>query len=196
MSGHPDFQDIFTAPVPLELRSATPSSSSGGSNSPSLIAPSPSFSTREFYDPNFFATARWSPNVPQLTSSSFPGFPYGSLGASIRRAPYPITLPTPSHAGSEHDPAQHSVDGDGYTIIRYAIPAALVREVVALINKGLPVNKESETAQTYVVPIQAFRVRDAFISVCSIAFIRKQVLTSLFAAGMAFNPPTFLRPDG
>ena len=150
-------------------------------HNPSVVAPNPSFfGPRSAYDhplsPTRSSAAHtpWSPSNP-LSSSSF-SLSYGSPGVPIPQPPYQI-LPAPKASVSRQDPVHPSVEADGYMILRNAISPALVRDLVVFINTGLPVIATSETAQTYAAPIQAYKVRDEFVSVCSFSFMLTKVLT-------------------
>lgn len=183
------FLNTFKVPGPHELRFAGPSSSSGyreqaGAsfpNSPSSIAPSPHLPTRDFPGSPFFTAPRsafprprlspsrsfaaftlGSPSKPLTPSSSF-DLPYGSPGVRLLPPSYDI-LPRPNLPPLQQAPVQASVEADGYTVIPNAISLALIREVVGIIDRGLPVNAESETARSYVLPVQAYLVRDEFVS--------------------------------
>ena len=143
--------------------------------SPSFLV-SPSFLGSRSVLPNLpppprssVAPAPWSPRK-SMTESSPSSLPYGSPGVPIPATPYQ-TLPPPNASPTQRHPFQPSVEADGYQIIRKAIPPALVREVAAFVGKGPPVIARYDTAQLYVTPVEAFRVRDEFVSVCILVLI-------------------------
>lgn len=121
---------------------------------PTLHSPSPS-------------STPYTPGPPaKLTSSSGSfGLPHGIPGIPILPPPYQI-LPTPSASASHDSVLFNSAKVDGYLTIRNAIPVALVREVVKIMGKNLSVKMMLETAQIYSTPIQAYVVRDEFVTVC------------------------------
>ena len=149
-------------------------------HNPSVVANPSFFGPRSTYDHPLSHTRSsaahtpWSPSNPLSSSSS--SLSYGSPGVPIPQPPYQI-LPAPKASASRQDPVHPSVEADGYMILRNAISPALVRDLVVFINTGLPVIAKSETAQTYAAPIQAYKVRDEFVLVCSIGFILTKVLT-------------------
>ncbi|CAD6585727.1 MAG: hypothetical protein ASARMPRED_002292 [Alectoria sarmentosa] len=96
-------------------------------------------------------------------SDSF-NFPYGISGVSTSQPPYQA-VPKPNPSTFQAQVQASTVEADGYLIIRNAIPIEKVREVVAIIAKGLSVNARSETALIYATPVQAYMVRDAFVSI-------------------------------
>ena len=188
--GHTNAAIIPRHTAPFDFGLAESSSSSGSRarigasipREPSIVAPTPSHSSRDFDNARFFAGTRsaYPPQPPPASLSANPfasrsstgpftpwgssGLPYGSPGVPIPPTPYQI-LPTPTTLLSRQNPASSSVEADGYFIIRNAIPSALFQGVIELIEQGLPVMVEQETERTYVTPMQALRVRDEFMSV-------------------------------
>lgn len=154
----------FTFPRHRSGHPSPPPGSSAPREVPAHLSPSTSYPV---YPP-------WSLAKPSSSPGSF-SLPYGSPGVAIPPTPYQM-LPAPKSSGSQapvqrsssfQAPAQSSsVEADGYMMIRNAISIDLVREVVAVVERGLPVSKRSETASTYMTPVQAYRVRDDFVKVC------------------------------
>lgn len=214
------FHSTSRVPTPSEGLSAGPSSSSGyrrkvGAsfpNSPGLVALSPSLSTGEFHNPPFSVASRsafprppLTPSHPStihtplsagkcFTSPRSPSLPYGSPSIPTSPPPY-HNLPT-LNSVFKQAPVQPSVEADGFIIIRNAISLPLIRDIVAMIAKGLQVVSMSETIQTYALPLQAYQVRDEFVTVCSLTITPINVLTVRSIAEMAPCPPAFLRPNG
>lgn len=188
-AGSLDYREQVGASIPNDPSLATQRSSlsqpqgfpSFAANRTGLSRPPPGSSTPHGPSAHLLPSGSsiytpWSPNNPPSSSGSF-SLPYGSPGVPIPPPPYQI-LPMPNssrpqapvkHSSATRAPDQSSsVEADGYMMIREAIPVALVREVVAIIGRGLPVNMRSETAYTYATPVQAYRVRDEFVKVCSL----------------------------
>ena len=181
-------------------------------NNSKLFVPSPSFSASEITglrESKALRTVRPSIHISPCLSSSIPtpwsshepsqssrssGTPYGSIGVPIPSPPYQI-LPTPKPSASRQNPT-YSLEANGYAIIRNAISPALVREVVASIDRGLPVIARSEAKQTYATTLEANKVQDEFVLVWSSISILIKVLTSFFVIEMAPCPPVFLRANG
>lgn len=119
-------------------------------------------------------------------------YPYASLGGPISSPPYQ-TLPAPDFSASRLNPNRLAVDVNGCLYIRNAISHALVRDVVAAIDCGLPVVTKLKTLQTYATSIQADKVRDEFILVYSPILLLSQGLIGFSITEISRRRPNFLR---
>ena len=174
-------------PSSLGYRGHAGSSFSGGQNS---IPPSPSMSAREYINtPSSSGHPSGLPRFPETSSSYLRNpnaIPSTSKSTSLKKTfglpPYPPPALTGLPQSYQNLPAlqsvieqanvQPSVDADGFMVIRSAVPAEQVRELVAMIASGLKVVSRSEMAQNYGMPLQAYRIRDEFVNVSSFAHHR------------------------
>ena len=185
-------------------------------NTFSLASSSPTFSARELTCLRHSTVLRHpQPNTSLLLSHSasnstasssrdppllsrLPDYPYASPGVPIPFPPYQ-TLPNPELSTSQLNLQRLAVEVNGYVLIRNAISHALVQEVVASINTGLPVVAKFKTLKIYATPSQADTVRDEFILVCSLILLLLLLLLlllrliSISITEIAPRPPVVLR---
>lgn len=122
------------------------------------------------------------PAFAHFPRSSFDGTSVSSnnqpIPSAVSSSKYPSrTLPLPSTVGLAQPQPHPSLPGqfppqisssaavDGYKIIRNAVPMAGVRSLAAMVAKRLPVNAQTDTHEAYVMPVQAYMLRDEFNSV-------------------------------
>ena len=116
-----------------------------------------------FFDPHP-PSSRVPIDIPSNASS-----PTDPRGTSPRLPAGPP--PSPSHEGlSRRLPVPDALNIgsaalDGYKILRNAVPAALVRDLVFVMEKGLPITAHSDTHEAYSTPFHGYLLRDEFNAV-------------------------------
>lgn len=105
-------------------------------------------------------------NINISSNASSPTDPHRTSPPSPAGPP-----PSPSHEGfSRQLPVPDALNVgsaalDGYKILRNAVPAALVRDLVFVMQKGLPITAHSDTHEAYSTPFHGYLLRDEFNAV-------------------------------